>query len=322
MKRRTFVKGSTGLVAGMALTHSTTQAQSSIGATRIFRLAEGGTRCNVQDLLISSGIIYSLHFDIPTKVSRASATSYDGRRIWEYALPSGRYLGLGIDTGGLLVQALNADTQPKRVNSLLRLDTSGRLDFVTSLGSAQEVNRLYSAGESRFLSASADVIQVRQLISGNVATIATLKCGHDVTIPFHVDVLSSDVIALTQHDGSAMMIVDLAAAVLSENSIAVPDVVSAIAYYRGKADPSRGSYTVIPATGSDEGGMLYSMIYPSSPAAVKVIKIDRTANGSAWQTLQFPSGGRGSFGAPIKLIPQAAELGVVYADGTVAWYGV
>jgi hypothetical protein len=323
MKRRNFVKAGIGLAAGQlgATRLPAQQHDSGSPVARISRLVDDVGAVS-QDVLFWNEVIYCLYVIPSQRQFGITATSPEGAKLWRRVLPDGQYLSLGAERGGpLLVHALSYRTAQDRFepNCLLRCHFDGAIELIGNVGTSLR-GKLRFAGESYLIGLDGGAIEIWS-VDGRLIK----RVGASTTTPaaaVHVDNLRDGVVAVTRQDGASISTIEIPSGLLSNHPILAPDVAAAVAYYQNRASTSHVVPIIIPASGCDQAGSLYGLVLPSPPYAVRAVKFDINGTGSRWRTFRFPSGARGAFGAAVKLIFHRSEVGIVYADGSVAWYSV
>ncbi len=322
MKRREFVGGAAGVIAGELLSTPSANAQTTGIAphrnSQLFRAVSGGPRMLIQDLVVWNDLIYCLYFSLPSRYWGFSVAKADGSLVWQCDLPRATYSSIGIQGGGVILTAITFpdSTGRNQANCLVRLDPTGSAELLQSLGNSFK-GRLVFAGDSAFVRLDKAAVDIWRL-SGSAIEGGATHALQWSAMP-HVDLLSTDTLALTCPDGTAVVSIDLPSGTVDRHAINIPEVKAGLAYYQNRmaSNPGMGHPGVIATTGSDAAGTLYGLLLPALPSSVPVLALSKDGVGAVRTSLQIGRKGPGQ-----KLLLAPGEIGVVCADGSVSWYQI
>lgn len=321
MNRRIFVRGG-AVIAGSQVLQGQGIGPGAVAGqqpTRMFRLFDhvgANQSLQVQTVLLSQDLIYCIFSDSSRQYG-LSVTAVSGERRSQRPLPPGVYTGLGVQGRDLLIQAVNYSRPTSAESScILRFRSEdGVPQFIAPLPT--DTGKLHFAGDSLFLGVSLESVtlwsvsgsSIRRELSNSISPIKT---------SLHVDLLDRQA-ALTRADGGGIISVRIPTGETNDHPILIPELRSALAAYEAQTNDT-GRPVVIPSTGSDQGGNIYGLILPAPPATVPVAKFDITGNGSLLTSIQLSN--TRLISPPLKLLLFHSEMGVVFADGNVAWYAI
>jgi hypothetical protein len=255
-----------------------------------------------------------------------TATTPAGSRLWEYHLPTGVYIGLGSANGGTLavLHALtyrDVDGSITR-NCVVRLDPqTGATTMLGVVDTSANRGRMSFAGDSLLIRTTRTQVELWSA-AGKLQLQATANIA--VPDPHNIDVLSPNLITITTVDGKSMWMVEPSSGITKEVPIVSVDIAQTRATVeqrieRSGADRSRlAAIGVIPVTGSDANrGLLCALLFPPiSGGGVPLITLNAAGETFRLGALQLRNA------VAVKLVRFGSELGVIYGDGNIDWYGL
>lgn len=319
MKRRIFVAGGAGILGGQIVPPMKGQnATSALPVFRTSNLFDTSPGTVIQDIVFREGVLYCLYTSRRDRSWAVSATTPEGSRLWQATLPGGVYLGLGTQSRSILVHALSYSDAPGHFqpNCVLRLDPSIGATLLSVLP-AGESTRFYFAGESFLVRLAAAQLEVWATENSTLGLVARSRVASFSSLP-HVDLLAADGIVLTGRDGITVATISIPSAVARENRIQVPEIAAAVAQYQARTNPGAGNPVVIPATTTDQNGVIHALVLPSPRGVLQAVRFSTEGAGSAWFSFQATRERQ----VPLKLVLAQSQIGMVYPDGVVSWYAV
>jgi len=339
MDRRLFFRGSAQLLTGVGIAEKLrAQAGPSRTFQRVSRLfpARAGERRSLADVVIANNLVISLHRNGSGSARsfmdmKVSAARPDGTQLWEYPLPAGVYVSLGVtpDGSSVFVQALAWYPSSGTVGSnvILRLNpANGDVAALDWAKDAPRGERMHFVGGSHLVRISANAAEV-WTIDGRLTPKVTAAI--DVPPPFHVDCVGQNVLAITSIFGTRMSAVKLTSAEVQNFEISSPILAqsrSIVQEMRQRNPPPGGRQAHIaslPVTGGDNArGLVYGLVVPSGDdRGYPIITITTSGIVSSLGFFDLALGTTMK-GGPFRLLPADAELGVAASDGTVGWLAV
>jgi Na+/phosphate symporter len=135
-----------------------------------------------------------------------------------------------------------------------------------------------------------------------------------------IEALSSGGLAVFSHNSFQIGVVNPATGSTQAFALVSPEITAASVYYK-KYNGTSTVPAVITASGFDRSGRLSILISPYFNNIGTVLSID-TTSGTVTGRMQFalPPRSVQEFGVPHSIVGNSTETGIVYTDGSVAWY--
>jgi hypothetical protein len=304
----------------------TNAAQLPLRTSRLFDEVAPPRDHIVQDVLTLNDDIICLHGNRKTREWKVTVTASDGSRRWQSDLPIGLYSSLGFAEAGsaVLVHAFayKDGTQFRRDAVFRLLPSTGSVDLIGTTDGPVSA-RMFCAGDSHLVRFTKTGLQLWR-VDRNVRMLSTLPLPPNISVEeAHVDLISPAEIAITAKTGNALTTISVPSGtvrrfVLTNTVItqakSLLQQIAAGQSIAGDAAPA----SILAVTGSDWfRGRIYSLVLPvliNAPTPLVAIDASGVVSTAGVYDVNHRLVAR-------KLIKTAtSNLGVLYSDGTVAWY--